>query len=373
MTMPTSPLRWINIVRIKQSAYWPTLIQGPDLRIGIIGAGQLGQMLSIAAKDLGIECRLIEADDMDALSGLAGDCDVVSYEFENVPVDALLTIADKVQVYPPPDALRIAQDRLNEKRLFEDVQIPLPAYRRIDSLVDLQVAISDLGLPVVLKTRRFGYDGKGQIVIREPADAELAWTKLGKQPLIAEAWVPFDYEVSVIGARNPGGDIVTWSLTRNEHVDGILRTSRSLVDSQPMIEQALPFIVRLLQHLDYVGVLALELFVVGDELLANEFAPRVHNSGHWTIEGAETSQFTNHMLAISGQELQDTNCPRHAGMINLIGTIPEAASAIQDPRVSLHDYGKTPRPGRKLGHITVVADSASERDDLLRKIGETVT
>ncbi len=343
------------------------------MRIGIIGAGQLGQMLSIAAKDLGIECRLIEADDMDALSRLASDCDVVTYEFENVPVEALLAIADQVQVYPPPEALRIAQDRLYEKRLFEEVQIPLPAYRRIDSLADLQDAISTLGLPVVVKTRRFGYDGKGQIVIREPADAELAWAKLGKHPLIAEAWVPFDYEVSVIGARNPDGDIVIWPLTQNEHVDGILRTSRSPIDSPSIVERASSYIVRLLHHLDYVGVLALELFVTGDGLLANEFAPRVHNSGHWTIEGAETSQFANHLLAITGQVPRATTCTGHAGMINLIGTIPTAASDFGDPHVSLHDYGKAPRPGRKLGHITVVAESAAERDNLLVKISQNVT
>jgi len=343
------------------------------LRIGIIGAGQLGQMLSIAAKDLKLECRLIEANDLDALSGLASDCDVVSYEFENVPVEALLAIADQVQVYPPPEALRVAQDRLQEKRLFEDVQIPLPAYRRIDSLSDLQDAISDLGPPVVLKTRRFGYDGKGQVVIRNPADAEPAWEQLGKHPLIAEVWVPFDYEVSVIGARSPDGDIAIWPLTQNEHVDGILRTSRSPVDLPPMVDRASSYIDRLLQHLNYVGVLALELFVAGDDLLANEFAPRVHNSGHWTIEGAETSQFANHLLAISGQALRATTCAGHAGMINLIGTMPAAASDISDPRVSLHDYGKTPRPGRKLGHITVVAKSASERDDLLLNISQTVT
>ena len=343
------------------------------MRIGIIGAGQLGQMLSIAARDLGLECRLIEADDLDALSGLAGDCDVVTYEFENVPVEALLTVAEQVQVYPPPEALRIAQDRLHEKRLFEKIHIPLPAYRQIDSLSDLQGAIAELGLPVVLKTRRFGYDGKGQVVIHKPEEADSAWGELGKHPLIAEAFVAFDYEVSVIGARNPNGDIVIWPLTQNEHVDGILRTSRAPIDSPQIIEHARSYIVRLLQRLDYVGVLALELFVAGDNLLANEFAPRVHNSGHWTIEGAETSQFANHLHAISGQELRDPGCTRHAGMINLIGLIPAAATDIGDPRIILHDYGKTPRPGRKLGHMTVVADSASERDELLQRLKRIVT
>lgn len=343
------------------------------MRIGVIGAGQLGQMLGIAAESLGFECRLIEADDLDALEMLAGDCDVVTYEFENVPVEALLAIAGQVQVYPPPEALRIAQDRLHEKRLFEDVDIPLPAYRKVDSLSDLECAVSELGLPVVLKTRRFGYDGKGQVVIRDNEQIEMAWESLGASPLIAEAWVAFDYEVSVIGARNPDGGMAIWPLTHNEHQKGILRTSRSPVDAPLLIERATGYIDRLLQHLDYVGVLALELFVAGDELLANEFAPRVHNSGHWTIEGAKTSQFTNHLLAISGRSLQDTSCPQHSGMVNLIGTIPAAATSIDDPRVFLHDYGKAPRPGRKLGHVTVVAASAPERDDLLQNISETLT
>ena len=343
------------------------------MRIGVIGTGQLGQMLEQAAMDLDLGCRLIEADDLDALTDLANDCDVVTYEFENVPVEALLAIADRVPVYPPPEALRIAQDRLTEKQLFEELEIPLPAYRRIDSLEDLQDAVSQLGLPVVLKTRRFGYDGKGQIVIRERQQSESAWNDIGQNPLIAEAWVGFEYEVSVIGVRTTDGEIAIWPLTLNEHVDGILHTSRSPVDSPELFERASNYMRRMLQHLDYVGVLALELFVAGSELLANEFAPRVHNSGHWTIEGAETSQFANHLLAISGQKPRSTACTKHAGMINLIGTIPDAATSISDPRAYLHDYGKSPRSGRKLGHITVVAESATERDDLLRSIRQSVT
>ena len=360
------------------------------MRIGVIGAGQLGQMLGMAAADLGFDCLFVDPsesppaastgvvirkpfDDRDALAELAANCDVVTYEFENVPVEALMEIVDRVPVYPPPEALRIAQDRLNEKRLFDRLDIPLPGYRTIDSLQQLQAAVAELGLPVVLKTRRFGYDGKGQFVIRDLQQAESAWDELGEHPLIAEAWVSFDYEVSVIGVRNPAGDIAIWPLTQNEHVDGILRTSRAPVDNPELYEHASDYMRRLLRHLDYVGVLALELFVIGDRLLANEFAPRVHNSGHWTIEGARTSQFTNHLLAITGQVPGSTTCPACAGMVNLIGVIPDHVSGLNDPRSCLHDYGKTPRAGRKLGHITVVTDSAAERDILVRQISESVT
>ena len=360
------------------------------MRIGVIGAGQLGQMLGIAARDLGHECRFVDPsesppaactgevirkpfDDAYALSELATSCDVVTYEFENVPVEALLAIADRVTVYPPPEALRIAQDRLHEKHLFERLAIPLPAYRAIDSLQQLENAVVDLGLPLVVKTRRFGYDGKGQVVISEHRHLSSAWDELRQHPLIVEAWIAFDYEVSVIGVRNPAGEIAIWPLTRNEHVDGILRTSRAPVEDPGLFARASEYMHRLLQHLDYVGVLALELFVTGDDLLANEFAPRVHNSGHWTIEGAETSQFTNHLLAITGQPPRSTACPGHAGMINLIGAMPRNATKFSDPCAHLHDYDKTPRPGRKLGHITIVAESAQARDEWLRLLSEAVT
>ena len=360
------------------------------MRIGIIGGGQLGQMLGQAARKLEFECRFLDPsdappaasegevirkafDDADALTELARDCDVITYEFENVPVEALEQISDSVPVYPPPDALRIAQDRCYEKQLFDALKIPLPGYFVVDSREDLLQAVDQLGLPLVLKTRRFGYDGKGQFVIREAADADTAWQELGGNPLIAEAFVPFDYEVSAIGVRNIAGETAVWPLTRNEHRDGILRTSRASVDNDGLFARASEYMERLLDHLDYVGVLALELFVVGDELLANEFAPRVHNSGHWTIEGAATSQFKNHLLAIVGRTPGSTACPDFAGMVNLIGDIPKDARSMATPRVFLHDYGKAPRPGRKLGHLTVVAASAADRDELLLKISETVT
>jgi 5-(carboxyamino)imidazole ribonucleotide synthase len=360
------------------------------MRIGIIGAGQLGQMLGYAARDLGYECRFIDPsesppaatvgqvirapfDDADALAMLALESDVITYEFENVPVDALAPIADIVPVYPPPGALRHAQDRLAEKRLFGHLEIPLPDYRIIDSRDDLAAAVAEIGLPLVLKTRRLGYDGKGQFVLRQRGDVSAAWESLGGKALIAEQWIPFDREVSAIGARNVDGDLAVYPLTHNEHAGGILHTSRAPFEDPGLESGARQYLGDLMDHLGYVGVLALELFVAGDKLLANEFAPRVHNSGHWTIEGARTSQFSNHLLAITNQPLGPTSCQGHAGMVNLIGEIPAAARHLTFDGCRLHDYGKSPRPGRKLGHITVVAETAESRDRALESVLESLS
>lgn len=357
------------------------------MRIGIIGAGQLGQMLGYAARDLDVECRFVDPsdtppaadcgeviqkpfDDAGALAELAATCDVVTYEFENVPVEALHKIEGKVPVYPPAAALRHAQDRLDEKRLFDQLDIPLPGYRTIDSHEDIVTAVDQLGLPLVIKTRRLGYDGKGQFVIRERKDIDDAWKALGGNSLIAEQWVNFDYEVSAIGARNVDGDIVIYPLSRNVHEDGILRTSRSPVDAPELADRAETYVRRLLGHLDYVGVLALELFVCDNDLMANEFAPRVHNSGHWTIEGAATSQFENHLRAVLNKPLGSTASVGHAGMINLIGDIPDSVRSLEQG--VLHDYGKAPRPGRKLGHITVTNETAAGRDALVDIISQSV-
>ena len=358
------------------------------MRIGIIGAGQLGQMLGYAARDLGVECRFVDPsdappaadcgdviqrpfDDSEALAELAATCDVVTYEFENVPVEALHKIDDKVAVYPPAEALRHAQDRLDEKRLFDQLDIPLPGYRTVDSRDDIVTAAEELGLPVVIKSRRLGYDGKGQCIVRSSDDIDKAWKTLGGQPLIAEQWINFDFEVSCIGARNVDGDTVIYPLSHNVHEGGILKTSRSPIDAPVLADRAETYVRRMLGHLDYVGVLALELFVCGDDLFANEFAPRVHNSGHWTIEGSATSQFENHLRAVMNRPLGSTASLNHAGMVNLIGNIP---GTIRSQELGiLHDYGKAPRPGRKLGHITVTAESAAERDRLLDIISRSVT
>ncbi len=358
------------------------------MRIGIIGAGQLGQMLGFAARNLDAECIFVDPsedppaavcgdvirapfDDAAALTALANACDVVTYEFENVPVGALAHLDHNVPVYPPADALRHAQDRLDEKRLFDDLGIPLPGYHPIGSRQSMQDATDKLGLPMIVKTRRLGYDGKGQFLVRTADDLDTAWDELGSVPLIAEQFVPFDYEVSCIGARNVAGDVAIYPLSRNTHRDGILRTSTSPIDKPALQITAANYVQRMLEHLDYVGVLALELFVVGTDLLANEFAPRVHNSGHWTIEGAETSQFENHLRAILDQPLGSTESRGHAGMVNLIGEIPDATRSLEVGE--LHDYGKAPRPGRKLGHITVIGDTPEARDALVGIIDKSVT
>jgi 5-(carboxyamino)imidazole ribonucleotide synthase len=357
------------------------------MQIGIIGAGQLGQMLGIAARDLGHSCFYLDPsehppaatvgpviqapfDDRVALTVLADKCDVLTYEFENVPVDALADIADLITIFPPPAALRHAQDRLAEKQLFEHLSIPLPNYLTIEAPDHLHQAIGSIGLPLVVKTRRLGYDGKGQFVLRDAEQFDAAWQELGGCDLIAEQWVPFDYEVSAIGVRNNRGETATYCLTHNEHVNGVLHTSRAPVVDSNLKELADQYMQSLLEHLEYVGVLALELFVADGKLLANEFAPRVHNSGHWTIEGASTSQFTNHILAITGETPADTSNLGHAGMFNLIGQIPDEAR--RGHQGWLHDYGKAPRPGRKLGHITVVGDSSEDRDRQISEIADSV-
>jgi 5-(carboxyamino)imidazole ribonucleotide synthase len=346
-------------------------------------------MLGHAAQALGHTCRFLDPaenppaalvgetiradyDDSAALCELAAASDVVTYEFENVPVDALQTLAPRTVLYPPPDALRLAQDRLSEKQLFEKLGIPVPPYQIVDSREDLVATIATLGFPAVLKTRRYGYDGKGQFVIRDGGDLDSAWTLLGGRPLIAEAWVPFEREVSIIGARARDGSTRTWPLTENRHTDGILRVSLAPVDDAALERVAVRYMHLLLDQLDYVGVLTLELFVSGNGLLANEFAPRVHNSGHWTIEGAATSQFENHVRAVCGAPLGSTRCRDFVGMVNLIGLIPAAIRALPDPRTTLHDYGKTARAGRKLGHVTVVAPTAAERDRLVADLDHIV-
>ena len=352
-------------------------------RVGIIGAGQLGQMLGYAGNKLGLQCTFLDpadsppaastgeviADRFDSARGMQSllqKSDVVTYEFENVPVETIASLSSNVSVYPPAQALRLSQDRLLEKQLFEELQIPLPGYRRIDTLDHLHAAASELRLPLVLKTRRMGYDGKGQCVIRSADETAAAWSALGESDLIAEQWIHFDREVSAIGVRSVRGEIAFYPLTENRHVDGILRESRAPVGAGSLAGQAIDYVGRLLTHLDYAGVLALELFVCGDTLLANEFAPRVHNSGHWTIEGAATSQFENHLRAILDQPLGATDAVAHAGMVNIIGTMPDDSELAAKDNHFLHDYGKAPRPGRKLGHFTVLGSDAHQRDSMLQ-------
>ncbi len=356
-------------------------------RVAIIGAGQLGMMLGAAGRELGVDCVFLDPsqappaarvgtviraayDDADALAQLADGADALTYEFENVPVAALGALPPELPVRPPPAALAEAQDRAREKRLFERLGIPLPRWRSVDGPADLRAAARDVGLPLVLKTRRFGYDGKGQAVVRSEADFDSALERLPRRPLVAEALVPFDREVSAIGVRGANGATAFYPLTENVHRGGILHTSVAPVGPEALAAAARDYCGRLLEALDYVGVLALELFVVGDTLLANEFAPRVHNSGHWTIEGAATSQFANHLRAVLGMPLGDTSATADAGMLNIVGTLPDAAGALSATGATLHDYGKSARPGRKLAHATVLGASGRERDRRLAQLAE---
>lgn len=339
-------------------------------------------MLGVAAGQLGLDCvfldpsenppaasvgRMISAafDDRKALAILADTSDVVTYEFENVPVSAVRAISSSCAVFPPPQALEYAQDRLAEKLLFESLRIPVPRYRAIDSAYDLKQAAETLELPLVVKTRRLGYDGKGQAVLRNKEDAARVFDALGGQDLIAEQLIQFDREVSAIGARSASGRVVTYALCENQHRSGILRVSRAPATGVRLRAVADEYLGRLMTKLQYVGVLALELFVKDDRLLANEFAPRVHNSGHWTIEGAETSQFENHLRAITGVTLADTSTVGFPGMVNIIGSMPDDLSVFEAANAVVHDYGKKARPGRKLGHATIVGVSIENRDQRL--------
>jgi 5-(carboxyamino)imidazole ribonucleotide synthase len=354
------------------------------MRVGILGGGQLGRMIALAGYPLGVRCTVLdpaaescaaqvcphirgEFDDFQALYQLAQVSDVVTYEFENVPVGSARWLAERVPVFPPPRALEVSQDRLVEKTFFRSLGIPTPSFAAIDERHDFDQAIAEIGLPAVLKTRRFGYDGKGQVVIRNKADVDPAWEKLGGRPLILEGFVRFDRELSILAVRGRDGQIATYPLVENEHRDSILHRSVAPASAtgEELTERAAEYASRVLSELDYVGVLAIEWFQDGPRLLANEMAPRVHNSGHWTIEGAHTSQFENHVRAVCGLPLGRCDAAGWSAMFNFIGRVLPAADVLKHPEAHLHDYGKSPRPGRKVGHVTLRAGSADELDEKL--------
>jgi len=355
------------------------------MKIGIIGAGQLGQMLALAGLPFALKFRFLDSsadapgaqvapivvgafDDLGALRRLAGDVDVVTYEFENVPVAALREMAAARPCFPPVDALRVSQDRILEKELFGRLGIPTPPYRAVDSLGDLEAGVASLGLPCVLKTRRLGYDGRGQRVIKRRADVAPAWHALGSVPLILEGFVRFDREVSIVGARSTRGETRAYPVVTNTHREGILRVTVAPTREARLQRAAESHLNRVLDYFGYAGVLTIEFFVEDGRLVANEMAPRVHNSGHWTIEGAVTSQFENHLRAILGLPLGDTRPVGHAAMVNYIGKMPDRDRILALPGAHHHDYGKAPRANRKLGHCTVVAPTAAQRDGLLRQL-----
>lgn len=351
------------------------------MKIGILGAGQLARMIALAGYPLGLEFIFLDPsadacanrlgehllgdyDDPELLAQLAERADVVTYEFENVPAPVAEFLATHTEVHPDPKVLATAQDRLVEKTFFNNIGIPTPKYEAVHSLEELQQVMTDIAYPAILKSRTQGYDGKGQSVLRSPDDLAAAWDLLQGVPAIVEAFVPFDREVSIIAVRNVAGEIVFYPLAENSHLSGILRISESL-ESDPMQAAAEQYVTLLLKALDYVGVLALELFEVNGELIANEFAPRVHNSGHWTIEGAETSQFENHLRAIAGLPLGKTDLVGHSAMVNFIGGLPETKRILALPHTHLHLYDKAPRKGRKVAHATVRAESAEQLAELL--------
>ncbi|HKR76044.1 MAG TPA: 5-(carboxyamino)imidazole ribonucleotide synthase [Rhodanobacter sp.] len=359
--------------------------------LGILGGGQLARMLALAAAPLGVNtlvvdsaadacagqvAPLVKADwtDYAALEDFARQVDVVTFDFENVPAETARRLAERVAVFPNPRALAVAQDRLVEKTTFRECGLATPEFMAVDTRADLDRALATVGAPAILKTRRLGYDGKGQFRLKSTADADAAWAALGAQAakhgLILEAFVPFQRELSVLAVRGRDGDFRTWPLTRNWHVDGVLSLSLAPAQDIDALQPHATALARTLaERLDYVGVFALELFVKDGELLGNEMAPRVHNSGHWTIEGAHTSQFENHVRAVLGLPLGDTGARGLSAMFNWIGELPDPAPVLRGVDAHWHDYGKQARPGRKVGHATVCASDAAQLAQHLEAIG----
>jgi len=358
--------------------------------VGILGGGQLARMLALAGAPLGLQflvvdsepsacasqvAPLLQADyrDFVALEEFAKRIDVATFDFENVPAETAQWLTEHTRVFPNPRALAVAQDRLEEKTLFHSLGLETPAFAAVDSRIDLEQAVAKVGFPAVLKTRRLGYDGKGQYRLRSAADLDPAWDALGGVPLILEAWIAFEREVSVIAVRAQDGEFRTYPLTQNWHADGIL--SMSLAPA-PQVENlsavAFSHARAVAEKLDYVGVFALELFVVDGKLLGNEMAPRVHNSGHWTIEGTACSQFENHVRAVLGLPLGDTTAIGSSVMFNWIGSLPDARPVLAESRAHWHDYGKTSRSGRKVGHATLCAADNIELSARLSRVARAL-
>lgn len=343
------------------------------MRIGILGGGQLGRMIALAARPLGHSVVVLEAaeeipsavasdvilaayDDEAALDELARRSDVVTCEFESVPPTALARIAAAgVPVRPAPEAFRIASDRWLEKSMFRELGLATAPFEAVDDQASLDAAVERIGLPAVLKTRRNGYDGKGQLVLRTAADVEGAFAKLRSVPMILEGFVAFERELSIVAARGLDGTVVFYDVVENIHVDGILHRTNAPASHlrDAIVEEADRAARLILERLDYVGVIAIELFEDEAGLRINEIAPRVHNSGHWTIEGAATSQFENHVRAITGMPLGAAVRRSHGIMLNLVGDVPAAEAILAIPGAHLHLYGKRPKVGRKLGHVTL--------------------
>src|SRR5580700_6866399 len=346
------------------------------MTVGIVGAGQLGRMLALAGYPLGLDFLCLDPardapagqvapllrgafTDRRLLARLARRCEVLTFDWENVSVAHLAAASrqHRARICPPIAALAAGQDRVAEKRLFERLGIPTTRWRAVGSAAALTRAIATVGMPGVLKTRRLGYDGKGQAVVHTAAQGAQAWRTLGGVPLLYEEFVPFDCEVSIIGARSVSGEIAVYPLCGNVHGAGVLRLTRAPFGPHSWQRRAAGYLRRVLRHFHYTGILTIEFFVQRGRLIANEMAPRVHNSGHWTIEGAVTSQFENHLRAVLGLPLGSAGAAGYCAMLNLIGVLPDSAEVLAVPDTHLHLYGKSPRPGRKLGHVTLRAAS----------------
>ncbi|MGM0700905.1 MAG: 5-(carboxyamino)imidazole ribonucleotide synthase [Pseudomonadota bacterium] len=352
------------------------------MNIGVLGAGQLGRMLALAGYPLANRFTFLDTTghpsagigevltdtDQNHLDEFLAKVDLVTYEFEHLPVALVRAIEAVKPVHPSSEAIRVCQNRAEEKALFDRLGIPTPAYRLVESADELEAAARELGCPVVAKSVTEGYDGKGQAVIRDPAEAGDAWRSIGHPQLIVESFVDFVREVSIIAVRGRDGRVAFYPMAENVHVDGILRYSIApLPDLDDGVQQTADEYIRaLLGELDYVGVLTLELFQTRDGgLLANEMAPRVHNSGHWSIDGAVTSQFENHLRAIQGLPLGDTAARMPTCMVNVIGREGDSADLLAIPDAHLHRYDKGERPGRKLAHVNLLAPTHAE---LLKKV-----
>ena len=356
------------------------------MTVGILGAGQLGRMLALAGYPLGLDFLFLDPakdapaarvapvlqgsfTDRKLLGQLARGSEVATIDWENVSVEALRALAGAgARIAPPIPAVATAQDRVSEKRLFERLDIPTTRWQAVSSRPQLERALREVGLPGVIKTRRLGYDGKGQAVVKTREDAERAWAEMGAAALIYEEWVPFDCEVSIIGARARRGEIAVYPLNGNVHAGGILRLTRAPYGPPRWHRLAARYLERVLTHFHYTGILTIEFFVRNGRLVANEMAPRVHNSGHWTIEGAVTSQFENHLRAILNLPLGSTRPTGYSAMLNLIGDMPPRATILGWEGVRLHEYDKEPRPGRKIGHCTVVEPTRARRDRRARQL-----
>lgn len=358
------------------------------MKIGVLGGGQLGRMMALAGYPLGLEFLFFDPSpdacarhlgehlqsdysEPGALARFCANVGFATYEFENVPVSIAERIAASIPLYPGTAALRASQDRLAEKSLFQELGIEVARYFRVDSEQDLADAATTIGSPAILKSRRMGYDGKGQAAIAIEADLPIAWSRLGGQPLILEERLSFDRELSCIAVRSQKGEIRFYPVIENIHENGVLRISRPRGED-PLQGQAEEYTRRVLERLGYVGTLAFEFFDVGGHLIGNEIAPRVHNSGHWTIEGAHCSQFENHLRAVCGLPLGETSQRGYSAMINFIGHLPESGAVAGLSRTHLHDYGKKAKPMRKVGHATVLADSAQALEERISAVNALV-